>query len=90
LEGFAKAVWALEFGIQKIQCVVCHGQVAQSFQETGGRVHVEWEFMDGSYVKAHQHSAGAATVEPQGIGKSRAGNTARVCVRVARTAFTSS
>jgi len=30
---------------------------------------VEWEFMDGSYVKAHQHSAGAATVEPQGIGK---------------------
>ncbi|SDX18034.1 hypothetical protein SAMN05421882_10813, partial [Nitrosomonas communis] len=31
--------------------------------------------MDGSYVKAHQHSAGAASQESQAIGKSRAGNT---------------
>ncbi|SFN09855.1 hypothetical protein SAMN05421863_110210 [Nitrosomonas communis] len=28
--------------------------------------------MDGSYVKAHQHSAGAASQESQAIGKSRA------------------
>ncbi|SFM50287.1 hypothetical protein SAMN05421863_103218 [Nitrosomonas communis] len=35
----------------------------------------EWKFIDGSYVKAHQHSAGAASQESQAIGKSRAGNT---------------
>ncbi len=34
--------------------------------------------MDGSYVKAHQHSAGAASQESQAIGKSRAGNTTRI------------
>ncbi|WP_430229249.1 transposase, partial [Nitrosomonas communis] len=28
----------------------------------------EWRFMDGSYVKAHQHSAGAASQESQAIG----------------------
>ena len=38
----------------------------------------EWEFIDGSYVKAHQHSAGAASKEPQAIGKSRAGNTTKI------------
>jgi transposase len=38
----------------------------------------EWEFIDGSYVKAHQHSAGAAGKKPQAIGKSRAGNTTKI------------
>ena len=27
----------------------------------------EWEFIDGSYVKAHQHSAGAVGKKPQAI-----------------------
>jgi len=35
----------------------------------------EWEFIGGSYVKAHQHSAGARGADSQAIGKSRAGNT---------------
>ncbi len=38
----------------------------------------EWVFIDGSYVKAHQHSAGAAGGEDQCIGKSRAGNTSKI------------
>ena len=38
----------------------------------------EWEFIDGSYVKAHQHSAGAVGQESQAIGKSRAGNTTKI------------
>jgi len=42
----------------------------------------EWEFIDGSYVKAHQHSAGAADREPQAIGKSRAGNTTKIHLAV--------
>ena len=36
---------------------------------------LEWEFIDGSIVKAHQHSAGAASKKDQAIGKSVAGNT---------------
>ena len=30
----------------------------------------EWEFINGSYVKAHQHSMGAADKKPQVIGES--------------------
>lgn len=43
---------------------------------------VEWEFIDGSYVKAHQHSAGAAEKESQAIGRSRAGNTSKIHLAV--------
>lgn len=39
---------------------------------------LEWKFVDGSIVKAHQHSAGAASTEDQGIGKSAAGNTTKI------------
>ena len=38
----------------------------------------EWEFIDGSYVKAHQHSAGAVGQESQTIGKSLARNTTKI------------
>jgi transposase len=43
---------------------------------------LEWEFIDGSYVKAHQHSAGAASGETEAIGKSRAGNTTKIHLAV--------
>jgi transposase len=39
-------------------------------------------FIDGSYVKAHQHSAGAAGDEPHAIGKSRVGNTSKIHLAV--------
>ncbi len=39
---------------------------------------LEWEFLDGSYVRAHQHSAGAAGGEDQAIGLSRGGNTTKI------------
>ncbi|VEH28795.1 transposase [Legionella sainthelensi] len=39
---------------------------------------LEWEFIDGSIVKAHQHSAGVPNKEEQGIGKSAAGNTTKI------------
>jgi transposase len=39
---------------------------------------LEWEFIDGTIVKAHQHSAGAASDEEQAIGKSVAGNTTKI------------
>jgi hypothetical protein len=31
----------------------------------------EWKSIDGSYVKAHQHCAGATSADSQAIGKSR-------------------
>ena len=39
---------------------------------------LEWEFIDGSIVKAHQHSSGAASDEDEAIGKSVAGNTTKI------------
>ena len=43
---------------------------------------LEWVFIDGSYIKAHQHSAGAVGGLPQLIGKSRAGNTSKIHLAV--------
>ena len=43
---------------------------------------LEWEFVDASIVKAHQHSAGAASDENQAIGKSVAGNTTKIHMAV--------
>lgn len=41
------------------------------FKELVQKPNLEWEFIDGSIVKAHQHSAGGASEENQAIGKSR-------------------
>lgn len=43
---------------------------------------MEWVFIDGSYAKAHQHSAGAASGNDEAIGKSRAGNTSKIHLAV--------
>lgn len=42
----------------------------------------EWEFIDGSYFKAHQHGAGAASAQQQVIGLSRGGNTSKIHLAV--------
>ena len=38
----------------------------------------EWVFLDGSYIRAHQHAQGARRGESRAIGKSRAGYTAKI------------
>ncbi len=43
---------------------------------------MEWTFIDGSIVKAHQHSAGAQNCQETGIGKSVAGNTTKIHLAV--------
>jgi transposase len=43
---------------------------------------LEWEFIDGSIVRAHQHSTGAVSEEPQAIGKSKGGNTTKIHMAV--------
>lgn len=42
----------------------------------------EWLFLDGSIVRAHQHSSGAACSQSQAIGKSRGGNTTKIHLSV--------
>jgi len=43
---------------------------------------LEWVFIDGSILKAHQHSSGAATEQETAIGKSVAGNTTKIHMAV--------
>jgi transposase len=43
---------------------------------------LEWEFIDGSIVKAHQHSTGARTEDNGGIAKSVAGNNTKIHLAV--------
>ena len=43
---------------------------------------LEWVFIDGRSVKAHQHNAGAAGGYDENIGKSRAGDTSKVHLAV--------
>jgi transposase len=48
---------------------------------------LEWVFIDGTYAKAHQHSAGAVGPDPQAIGKSRAGHTSKLHLAVDACGF---
>jgi len=47
------------------------GKLMSIFKELVQEPDLEWAFIDGSIVKAHQHSAGASSEENQAIGKSR-------------------
>ncbi|ENM5767399.1 IS5 family transposase [Vibrio mimicus] len=48
------------------------------FNELSKLSDYEWVFADDSIVKAHQHSAGAATPDCECIGKSRGGNSTKI------------
>ncbi len=43
-----------------------------------GEIDSEWIFIDGSYVRAHQHASGARIGEERAIGKSRGGQTTKI------------
>ena len=47
----------------------------QIFKVLAHEPDLEWEFIDGSIVRAHQHSTGACSTEDEVIVKSRGGNT---------------
>nr|WP_152669747.1 MULTISPECIES: IS5 family transposase [Xenorhabdus] len=42
----------------------------------------EWLFIDGTIVRAHQHSAGAASDDDEAIGKSRGGSSTKLHLAV--------
>jgi len=59
----------------------------QIFKDLIQQPDLEWEFIDGSIVKAHQHSAGLPNKEEQAIGKSVAGNTTKIHMAVDACGF---
>jgi transposase len=54
------------------------GKWSLIFKELTLEADFEWKFIDGSIVKAHQHSSGARKGEERAIGKSVAGNTSKI------------
>lgn len=48
------------------------------FFDLRGEIDAEWVFIDGSYVRAHQHASGARHGEERAIGKSRGGATTKI------------
>jgi transposase len=62
-------------------------KLMQIFNDLVQEPDLEWAFIDGSIVKAHQHSAGAASKEVQAIVKSVAGNTTKIHMAVDACGF---
>jgi transposase len=58
------------------------GKLMQIFKPLAGDPDLEWLFIDGSIVKVHQHSAGVASHESQGIDNSRGGKTTKIYMAV--------
>jgi transposase len=55
------------------------GVWASLFDLIRGELDDEWNFIDGTYVKAHQHSSGGSdTPEQKTVGRSRGGSTTKI------------
>ena len=55
------------------------GTLLTTFKSLIKNPDLEWEFMDASYVKAHQHCAGAASTEYDKLKKNYEGMLALAC-----------
>lgn len=56
--------------------------VGTVFFKLQGILDKEWVFIDGSYVRAHQHASGARIGEERAIGTSRGGATTKIHLAV--------
>lgn len=52
------------------------------FRKLSGDADMDWLFIDGSIVRAHQHSTAAASADDESIGKSRGGNSTKIHLAV--------
>ena len=52
--------------------------MAEFFFDLRTQTDKEWVFIDGSYVRCHQHASGARRGEERAIGLSRGGNTTKI------------
>ena len=58
------------------------GVLQKLFQSISSDNDPEWLFIDGSIVKAHQDSSGAASCSDEAIGKSRGGSSTKIHLAV--------
>ena len=58
------------------------GVLQKWFQSISSDNDPEWLFIDGSIVKAHQDSSGAASSSDEAIGKSRGGSSTKIHLAV--------
>ncbi|MGO1744462.1 MAG: IS5 family transposase [Psychrobacter sp.] len=54
------------------------GFVGEIFFSLRKEVDTEWVFIDGSYIRCHQHASGARLGEDRAIGQSRGGATTKI------------
>ena len=54
-----------------------NNKLLKLFKKLSQDVDYEWLFIDGTHIRAHQHSTGAATDNPQAISKSVGGNSSK-------------
>lgn len=54
------------------------GTLIRSFKSLAKSNDTQWAFMQGSYVKGHQHSTGVASKDEEAIVSSRSGNTSKI------------
>lgn len=58
------------------------GVLSHAFNALVDSEDVEWLFIDGSIISAHQHGTGAASSATEDIGKSRGGNSTKIHLAV--------
>ena len=56
--------------------------MGEFFFKLRGILDKEWVFIDGSYIRAHQHASGARRGEDRAIGRSRGGATTKIHLAV--------
>ena len=56
--------------------------MGEVFFKLRGILDKEWVFIDGSYIRAHQHASGARRGEDRAIGRSRGGATTKIHLAV--------
>jgi len=59
-----------------------NNKLIKIFESTISNPNFEHEFIDGSFIKAHQHSTGAASNTCEEIGRSKGGNTTKIHMSV--------
>lgn len=67
---------------KRFNCWSKNNKLIKIFQNLIITPDFENEFIDGSFIKAHQHSTGAAGKHHQDIGKSKGGNTTKIHMSV--------
>jgi hypothetical protein len=67
-----------KYCFQRFRCRLKKIKFAIFFLSLVRNTDFEWGFIDGSFVKAHQYSAGLISIQNRLIGKSADGNNSKI------------